>query len=132
MKRLGLTATALAIVLARSQPSVAELTTSDFLCSVQPGYRTPSMPLRVRVEPTRLVISLATDPPSNGYWPLLDNSSIGLVAAFGSAAEAPGMKPFVSGSMFFIMRSTGSIRWTEAGADALPTIDRIGTCVDAP
>lgn len=131
MKHLGLAATAFAMVLANNQPSIAELTTADFICSVQPGYRTPSMPLKVRVEPTRLVISLATDPPSIGYWLLLDNSPVGLVAASGSAAEALGIRPFVSGSMFFIMRSTGTIRWTEAGTDTLPITDRTGTCVDA-
>jgi len=90
------------------------------------------MPLRVRVEPTRLVVSLATDPPMVGYWRLLDSNTIGLVAVAGSAFQAQSGQLVISSSTFFIARSTGFIRWVEAGADTLPLTDRTGTCVDAP
>ena len=90
------------------------------------------MPVGIRIEPTRIVTSLATSPPSVGYWRLIDSNDIGLVAAGGGAFSLPGHPPAASGTMFIVNRLTGVIRWTETGADDQPSLDRRGTCVDAP
>lgn len=115
-----------------SPPGNAALTTASFICDVQSGYSGPSMPVGLRVEADRLVTSLATKPPSVGYWRLIDSNSVGLVAAGGGAFSLPGYPPAASGTLFIVNRLTGVIRWTETGADDLPSLDRRGTCVDAP
>jgi len=115
-----------------AEPAIAALSTNKLICVVQPGYDTPSMPVGIQIEPTRIVTNLATQPPSVGYWRLIDSNTIGLVAAGGGAFSLPGHTPAASGTMFIVNRLTGAIRWTETGADDLPSLDRRGTCVDAP
>ncbi|MGI4794902.1 MAG: hypothetical protein ACRYG8_12670 [Janthinobacterium lividum] len=114
------------------QPATAALSTTSFVCEVRPGYHTASMPVGIRVEPTRIVTSLATNPPSVGYWKLIDSNTLGLVAAGGGAFSLLGHPPAASGTMFIVNRVTGVIRWTETGADDQPSLDRVGICIDAP
>ena len=120
-----------ALLCAKAPAAHAVLLTGDLLCSVQPGYFTPSMPLRIQVETDRIVVSLPTQPPGIGYWRILDNNDVGIVASSGTAGAPRGFPAFASGSTFFILRSSGAVRWTESGADNQPVVDRAGTCVNS-
>jgi len=81
-----------------------------------------------------MIVNLPTSPPSEGWWKLMDNNAIGIVAITGGAGRGnAGYDDFVSGNMIFIRRSNGLIRWAEAGADNQSIIDRVGSCIaDAP
>ena len=114
----------------RMSPAEAAVLGSRFLCTVSPGWTgQTSMVLRMWVTPGRLhVIEPMLTGPIEAYYTLLADSDVGLVAASGAAEVLPGNGHVVSGSVFYIMRATGLVRWVEAGADKLPIEDRSGTC----
>ena len=112
--------------------SRAALHSNSFVCSVQPGYTSPSMPLGIKVEPERILVSISTSPPTVGVWRLLDSNAIGLAAASGGGYSVPNWPAGVTASVIVLMRESGIVRWIEVGADRDPIVDRIGTCADAP
>lgn len=125
---------AAATVWAPASPAQAALLGDRFICSVAHGYGQGPMVLRIRLTPTTMIVNQPTFPPSEGWWKLMDNNAIGIVAVTGGDGRGvAGYDNLVSGDMIFIRRSTGLIRWTEAGADNQPIIDRVGSCIaDAP
>lgn len=121
--------------LPRAAAAQVGLSGNRFICTVSPGYggqRGP-MILRVQLTPTIAKVWLPTIPPSEGWWTIIANNDVGVVAASGGAVALPGYNSSVTGQLIFIMRQTSMIRWTESGADNQPAVDRFGSCVaDAP
>jgi len=132
MRKFSLLTAASGLLLASTHPSKGELKSASFLCSVQPGFGTSSMPLSIRVKPMRLTLDLLPTDPPNAELTIVEDSPTGLIAVSVSAFQQPSGQPFVGGSIFFIVRATGFIRWITAGADASPPMDRAGICVDTP